>query len=255
VETPTPMTPQEPSEFGIWFRRMRRLLALWRHDQFRRDQYGLFIRNVRHLLEVKLVLGSIILSLLTIWGIHAYQVGAVMGFHFLMGVVTLASLAGGSTLFSGDREQGTFELLWLSTGSEKSLIRMKLVSMMTALLFLVLPITVVVATYYGTEMSTPMAVFHLMVTAFFLMGTMILIDTWIPQAWAAFLVGVTITGLLYYGFYGSSTSLNPFMNFLMKFPPRNQGLSTGQIIFNRLLMISMALFFLRQAAGRLRQSG
>lgn len=208
-----PDTTTKPrSEAGAFFRRQRTLLSLWRETQYRRDVYTLFLSNLRGVLGPRVVV-----ALLGFIGFGSFLFLNVaesprQGYEIMQAFVALAAVALGATMYSTEQQSGTFELLWLATGSEKALIRLKIIIALTVVLMLVLPLLGVGWGYYEGGIPFVQSLFFLMAEALFILCLMAFIAALLPQAWAAGLVGLAVLAAVYIGTFNSVHTFNPFLN-------------------------------------------
>ncbi len=245
------MTPDSPSQtaIGSWFRRRRQLLALLRDDDYRRDALSLLLTNLRGIAGWRLVGGVILLGAVAGYLLARYGESARLGYEVLQSVLGVATLGLGAMLYADERENGTFELLWLATGSERAILRLRMTTLMVLVALLALPAIPLASLVLPEPIPFAPAAIHLLTNSFFLLSAMALIGAWIPQSWAAGLVGLALFSAVQATMIGSATMLNPLLNPIDLRPDQ-----AGIAISNRIILVVLGMILLRAAAARLRRT-
>lgn len=239
--------PASDSTIAQWLRQKRALLALLRRDDYRRDVIGLFVTNLRALFGIRLILAINLLGALGGFLTFRYATDARTAYDVLQIIFGIAAVGAGATLYSAEREAGTFELLWLATGSERVLLRLKIVTMLVALLLIITPAVFLVSRLVGDALPVPQTILFLGLNTLFILCVLTLVSTFLPQAWAGGLLGAALLAAVYLTLYGSTSAFHPFRN---PFTAPSAGLS----ITNRILIVLLSIFLYDAAARRLRRS-
>lgn len=255
---PPPRAP-EASSFGGWLRESGALLALLRDNTFRRNLLAILVLNLRRLMGWRFAAALVIFPALTSWLAWRYSVSAEQTYDILQGLLALAALGSASSFYASEQQAGTFELLWLSTGSEKSMLRFRAIAETMMMLLLAAPCVFVVGLFAPTEgMGRAMALFLIVTNGWFLFAAMAWLGTWFSQAWAAGLLGIAVVAVWFFVFQGSHSMFYPFPNPFPglagpqvpnMFGPQQQPVSIGP---NRVFFLGLSAIFLRAAAKRLR---
>lgn len=241
------------TEIGEALRKRRALFGLLRDDRHRRDLLTLFAINFRALVGWKFIAAFAFLLGLAAYVITQYASDAFLSYEVLQVAFGLAATGAGATMYSGERQGGTFELLWLATGSEKGLLRMKIITVLIALALIIAPSIVVASKLVGGALPFGKTFAFLLVNTFLILAVMTLVGTYLPQAWAGALLGAALLAAVYVSLLSVSTMLNPFLN---PFQPgtANRAPSVAAVVVNRLIYFFLALFLIGSAARRLRKS-
>lgn len=246
------MTPPAPAQhdpvLSRYLRRKGALLALLRRDDYRRDAMALLMMNLRGIFGLPFLGGVLLLFGAGAWLTIHYANNAAAGYEILQVLAAIAAIGMGSGIYAADQQSGAFELLWLATGSEKALLRMKMITLMIALLLLTLPSAWVTSRYLDGLLPLAPVVGSLMVNAFLLLSMMALLGAVFPQAWASGVVGLSFAAAVYLTFRGSTSAVFPFHNLYM------QGAKPMIGLINRGLMIALAALLLQAAQGRLKKA-
>jgi len=148
-------------------------------------------------------------------------------------------------LYAPDQQAGTFELLWLATGSERALLRLKILTLLPALIVWHAVAVGFSAWYLDGLMPVAPAFLFLATTGWFLLAWMAWAGTLLPNSWASGLLGAGLAVAAYLTL-GTTSVLSPFAN------PFSMPQGTG--ITNRVLLFFLTLILLEAAAVRLRKA-
>lgn len=244
------MSAGEPSEVGGWFRRTGIGLGLLANDHYRRDGLVLVALAVRRMVTWR---GAVLLVLFPVAAaglVYEFELSARSIFDLVQAMVLGAALAAGATLFSREREAGTFELQWLATGSERQLLRLKFLSLLIGLLLLAVATAAGAVSVDGGWDRLPTFLFFAMTTSWFVLVVMAYIGTYLTQSWAAGLLGAALLGGGYAYYLGSTTMLNPFLN-----PVKPENFRGDlPLVANRVFLILTVLVVTSATARRLRRA-
>lgn len=231
-----------------WLQRQRALWLLLGDASYRRAGYRLTWYTLRGWLRGPLVGAS--LALAVFFGVMAEGWFATASAAW--GGLELVLLAGatvlGAALYRTEQTAGTLELVWLASGSERALLRLRMVGAMVALGVLVLPSAVVLWFFLDGALQLGHVLTHGLVLGFFLLSTLALAGTFLPQAWAAGVAMAVIHGGLYLGLQGSASILNPFLD------PWSPAVGSSALLASRILQAGLGLILLRMTAARLRRA-
>lgn len=238
------LTPNDVS-LSRWIARQQRLAALWLEPEFRRDGLRLLVTALRGLLGVRI---GMALALLAGVGVHILrsQVDSPeIGYQLLARLFGLATVIAAAPIYAAEQTQGTFELLWLATGSQKGLLRFKVLTLIVGISVLMVPSVLFVAWYlYGT-LPIGLTLFSLITQTALIIATMALVGTYLPQPWAGGLVGGAILVTGYVVFEASKSPFNLFLNPLLL---EKHGVAIG----NRMFVLGLVGVLLAVAARRLK---
>ncbi|HYF55025.1 MAG TPA: hypothetical protein VEA41_12270 [Salinarimonas sp.] len=206
----------------------------------------LLVVNLKSLITLPLLGVSVLLAVVGVLATQRFAATASEGMELLLVLSAAAAVVLGATIYSSEQFSGTFELLWLATGSEQAMLRLKLSTLMIGYMILVLPGTWLVTTYLDGLLPFFPALLYLALHGFFILVLMAFIGTYVPQTWAAFLIGAAVIAAIYVSLHGSASPLSPFLN------PRLPGVSSGAIIANRALLLIATSIILNSTGKRLR---
>lgn len=257
MNSPSPPADR-PSDLGSWLRRKRALLGLLRDTRYRRDLLALLVLGLRAMIGWRLLLGLALLAVAGGWVLSRGEYTARQGYELLQGLFLLAAVAAGSAIYSAEKDQGTFELLWLASGSERGLLRLKLATILVLLGVIQVPAILLVGAFVEGNLAFAPAWFFLISNGFFVLAAMALIGTWLPQAWSAGLAGAGLLGAIYLGWQGATSTLYPFTSPISE-PlanafPGGRGGGMGILVINRVFLIVAGSILLDVAARRLRRA-
>ena len=240
---PAPATRPVVSQ---WLARRATLMALLGRSGVRRDRMALLLTTVRGMLGWgTLALGA----LLAVGGGAAAWFGArtpADAYTLLCLLAVGGAVITATAMFSTEQRSGTLELLWLACGSERAMLMHKLVAALVILALLLIPAAVGLSLFLDTPLPAVQFAGWLAVSAWLALTAVALLATWLPQAWAATLVGAAVFAGVYVSIGQVATMFNPFLN------PLAEG--AGKVgISNRILFVILGWFFFTAAAGRLRR--
>jgi len=241
----------QATQIGSWFRRKRLLLGLLRDKNHRRDLMSLWMIQITGMPWIKLLGAAAMLAALGAWLFSQAPESPAQGYEILQVLTALAALAAGANIYSRERENGTLELVWLATGSEKSYLRFRLTTLMTVLLFFVVPAALFAKGQYESLPPAGLLIASLAINVFFLLVLMAYIATYFPQAWAAGLFGIFLVASVYTVFRGSEAMIYPFLS---PIGGRRPGEMPDNFIPNRVMLFLVSLVLLRMTATRLRRA-
>lgn len=250
------MTPQ-PSDstttIGGWLSQKRALIALLRQDHYRRDLITLFVANMKALAGWKFVLTLLLLAGAGACLVFAFGGTTAMAYELLQVVFGVAAIGAGASLYGAEREAGTFELLWLATGSERVLLRLKIVTMMIAMGALLVPTVIIASKLTTAPLPVARTVVFLLINTYLILAVMTLVSTFLPQSWAGGFVGAAFLAAVYLSLRGSTVAISPFRNPFNEAPGGQEGGAAAAIV-NRVFVVGAAFFLVDAAARRLRKS-
>lgn len=252
----------EPPRVRAWLSRTGRRLGLWRDPAFRRDLYRLVILGLRGMLGVRLGVALVLLGAAGLSLLWQVVDSADQGFDLLARLFGIATLLMAAPMYAAEQKQGTFELLWLATGSRHGLILYKAATLLFGLALLMVPSVLFVSWFlYGT-LPTGQAVFFLLTNSLFIVALMALAGTYLPQAWAGGLAGAAVVVAIYLAMGETVSVFNPFLNPLQNAGPQTVGggafakqVSASQIAApNRVVVLLLSWVLLNMAGKRLRRA-
>ncbi|MCC6546105.1 hypothetical protein IT570_02965 [Candidatus Sumerlaeota bacterium] len=246
------MISQPHNTIAEWLRQKRALIALLRQDHYRRDLITLFITNLRALAGWKFLLTLVILAGAAAYLVFAFGGTTAGSFEILQVIFGIAAIGGGASLYSAEREAGTFELLWLATGSERVLLRLKIVGMMIALAALQVPTVFIASKLATAPLPIAQTTLFLITNTYLILGVMTLVSTFLPQSWAGGFVGAALLAAIYVSLHGTPSPFFPFHNPFIAPPGQTPG--TGASLINRVFTIALGVFLVDIAARRLRRA-
>lgn len=254
---------QVVSGVAEWTRRQKDLALLWLDADYRRDFYRLVGLGLRGLMGVRL---SVALLLLAAAGVYLFATEvqtAREAVHMLVRLFGGATLLAAAPIYAEDQRQGSFELLWLATGSEAAMLRLKVLTLLLGLLALMVPSVLLSAFFLDGGLPVGKTLVFLVTNALLIIAVMAYTGALLPQPWAGGLLGAAVLVGLYLPFYDAVNFFNPFLN-----PVGREGLTTagggafsvavrvetGLSAANRILVLAVAWLFLSAARARLRRA-
>lgn len=213
---------------------------------------ALFVTNMRALVGWKLVGTLLILAAGGAYLVFRFGVTTDRAYEWLQIIFGVAAIGGGASLYSAEREAGTFELLWLATGSERVLLRLKIVTMMVALGLLLVPTVVIAAKISPAPLPILQTCVFLLINCYLILAVMTFVSTFLPQSWAGGFVGAALLAAIYLSLRGNDFAIAPFRNPFLE--TGNGSPSMGHAVVNRIFVVGVAIFFVDAAARRLRRS-
>lgn len=244
IHAPVPPRREEPSQVGEWARRRWLMLGLLTRNDYRRDALRLMVTQLRTVVGFRFGLAIVAMVAAGAYLTMNAETDAREGYQLLARLFAIASLLLAAPIYAADQRQGTFELLWLATGSEKALLRMKVTTLMIALGLFAVPAVWVASGFYAGQLPFLPTLFFLLTNGLLITALMAYVGTWLPQAWASLLVGA---GILVPIFLLSEDWASPINIF-------NNPIDSPQAGVGRLCSILLSLYLLGQSARRLKRS-
>ncbi len=242
---------------GGWFRRMGTLMALLRRDDYRRDLLSLWALGVRSIIGLPFLFGAVVMFAVMLYLVERFATTPHAAYEVVQAVFAFGCLAAGSGLYAGDRRNGTFELLWLSSGSESSLLRLKFSAVLFLVAALSIPATWGASFFVTGDLPVSTVMFYQVTNGLFILCLMAFIGTFLPQAWAAGLLGAAILAGLYMYGHGSVSILNVFSNPIKEaqaIPSPIRQNDDSLLFFNRFYLLVFSFILFRAASKRLRKT-
>ncbi|MCB2155179.1 hypothetical protein KQI84_09850 [bacterium] len=252
----------EPPRVSAWLRRTGRRIGLWRDPAYRRDMFRLVILGLRGMVGVRLGVALVLLGAAGLYLLWQAVDSATGGYDLLARLFGIATLLMAAPMYAAEQKQGTFELLWLATGSRHGLILYKAATLLFGLGLLMVPSVLFVSWFmYGT-LPPVQALFFLITNSLFIVALMALVGTYLPQAWAGGLMGAAIVVALYLAMGHAVSVFNPFLNPLQNVGPQTVGggafathVSAAQLAGpNRIVVLIFSWVMLNMAGKRLRRA-
>jgi hypothetical protein len=243
------------SSFAGWLHRHAVMVGLLRDTNYRRNVLTIYLLNLRRALGWRMVLAFFFFPLMTWWLVGRFAQTELLAADVVLGVFAAVALGLGATLFTGEQQSGTLELLWLATGSERSLFRFKMLTSLSILALMAVPALLLVGSFpLLPQFATGKLLFLILTNGFFILATLALITTWLRQPWAAGLLGLVIFAGWFTGFHESKSVFYLFVN------PQSRVMQNGSwslpisaLLPNRFVLMGFAFFILRMAEKRLRR--
>lgn len=188
-----------------------RLAALWLRAGYRRDFWKLVITEIRAVLGLRLWPVLLVAGAAAWW--LAMHPPATAGEAYTLlhrGFGALAILLG-APIFASEQRQGTFELLWLATGSERAMLAAKVRTLLVAQALLVAPAAAVAWWFFAGALPFWPMLACLLLNAWLAVGAMALIGTVLTAPWAGGLVGAAVLGPMFVLLEGYASPLNPLV--------------------------------------------
>jgi len=193
--TPDATTSPPPAQQGAVARTLRRwraLVGLWFNSDYRRGYYKLLAVELRVFLGVRLFAAIGLLAGCVAWVLTREVVDARVAYTFLSRAFGVIAILLAAPIYAAEQRQGTFELVWLATGSRQGMLRMKVVTLLLANFLLMLPCVFILNRFLGGTLPLGTTIFCLMSNAFLVIGVMAWLGTYLTQAWAGGLVGAAL---------------------------------------------------------------
>src|SRR5690606_3290128 len=124
---------------GRGLERLRRRIALIGNDAYRRDGWRLLLADMRGWLCVRTLLAAVVLAISGAWLAYHSVTTPREAHQLLARLFGFGALLAGAGLFASDQRQGTFELLWLATGSRRKLLAHRIIVQLIAFTLLAVP--------------------------------------------------------------------------------------------------------------------
>ncbi len=208
---PSPLSPR-PGE-GAVSRALRRWWAwfrLWFHAEYRRGFYRLLADELRVLLGMRLAFAVLILLAFAGWLTVARVPDAVSAWRLLGRVFSALAILFAAPIFASEQRQGTFELVWLATGSRAMMLGMKAFAIVLAQLVMAVPCVLLLSRFLGGALPFGSTMWCLLVTIVFVTGLLAWLGTYLTQPWAGGLAGIAILGPMLYLMEDWDARLNLF---------------------------------------------
>lgn len=267
---------REGSTIGVWLDRQAGLLRLLRSRNYRRNSLTILIQSLRSEAGWQYLASLIILPAALLFLTQRYAASARDVYDFCQGAMLLAAAGMGAMLYAADQRQGTLDLLWLATGSERAMLWLRMV--VNAILLAAMTaaclgaVSIVPA---AQEMNMLRAFLMITIMEWFVLAAMALLGTYFSQSWSAGIIGLALFAAWFWYWRGSGSMLYPFLNPESAEPPgqipapdfgggdegfrggRGRGNGGGDglsaTIINRAVWLAAAIFLFRAAGARLRK--
>jgi hypothetical protein len=239
----TTSTPAHHGAVARALRRWRGLIGLWFNSEYRRGYYKLVAIELRVFLGVRLFAAIGLLAGCVFWLLTRDVVDAGIAYSFLARAFGVIAILLAAPIYAAEQRQGTFELVWLATGSKQAMLRMKVVTLLLANFLLMLPCVIILNRFLGGTLPFGPTMFCLMSNAYLIIGVMAWLGTYLTQAWAGGLVGAALLAPGVLLLENWNAKLNLFANPFMK-----ENLPTG-----RAVSIVLAAVLIHFAAKRLQE--
>jgi ABC-type multidrug transport system permease subunit len=168
--------------------------------------------------------------------------------RFVAGAAAVGATLLGSALYRTEQQAGTLELMWLACGSERALLWLRLVGALVALAVVLVPATMVLSWFLAGTFPMGYALMHGMMLGFFVLSTVGLAGTWLPQAWASAVMMGALFGAIFLTVGTEPSILNPFLD------PWSDQVRQSSLTTARVLQLGLGLILLRSTAARLRKA-
>lgn len=245
AEDPPPPQPlPERAVVADSLRRKAALWSLWGSSTFRRDGARLLAVQVRSTLLPMLGLAMVFGIVATVYLIRNPIATAVEAYHLLARAFGLLAALAAAPIYAGEQRQGTFELLWLASGSERAMLAMKVRTLLLSQFFLHLPAVLIASSFLDGTLPMAATMLALAVNTLFITAVMALLCTYFTQAWVGGLIGAGVLVPLLFLSERFQQPLNPFS---APFDPKALGVG-------RAIAIALSVAFLSLAANRLRKT-
>lgn len=194
-------------------------------------------------------------ALLILVGVGYYLAGTedmnAAAAHVLLGRLFLIfALVIASPLLPDERARGTLEILWLSCGSLRGLLRLKLGVLATGVVLCAVPAVLIASWYLNWELHVARELIFLLTQTLLVAAWVFFIGTYFPHAWAGGLVASALLLTLAWPLSTGSGTFNPFFQFYLS---PTKMVSLGAFVFNRLWTLALTWFFYDQAIRRARR--
>jgi hypothetical protein len=203
---------------------MQRLAALWLRPGYRRDFWKLVITEVRSVLGLRLWAVALAGGAVAVFSMDppTFAEEAYTLLHRGFGALAILLAA---PIFASEQRQGTFELLWLATGSQRSMLAAKVRTLLIAQAMLIVPAALAAWWFYAGALPLVPMVACLLLNAWLAVGAMSLIGTVLRAPWAGGLVGAAVLGPMFVLLEGNVSPLNPLVP-----PAAGEALVPGRVL-------------------------
>jgi hypothetical protein len=178
-------------------------------------------------------------------GMNAPAVHVLLGRLFLIFALVIAS-----PLLPDERARGTLEILWLSCGSLRGLLRLKLGVLTAGIVLCAVPAVLISSWYLNWELDIVRELIFLLTQTLLVAAWVFFIGTYFPHAWAGGLVASALLLTMAWPLSTGSGTFNPFFQFYLSPTKTN---TIGAFLFNRFWTLALAWFFYDQAIRRARR--
>lgn len=255
------VTNRSQGVMSQWLGRVGRRLSLWGDAEDRRDTWRLMVVGLRDIVGVRLGAAVALLA-----GAGAFlllrEPFSVREAHQLLAqLVGIAAMLAGGGLFAAEQRTGTFELLWLATGSRRSLLLYKVALVWIAMAAVTVPAVLLVDWFLAWQLPALASFVFIAINTLLIVAVMALAATFVPQAWAGALVGAVVIVGVYWWSGDWPSAFNVFLNPIA--PEGFRGAVVGGGAFqsatqyggllvpNRIVVVVLSLVLLRSAERRL----
>jgi hypothetical protein len=241
----------------VWF-----ALSPWRDAAYRRDAMRLLLVGLRGAVGLRLGVAFLLLAATGAYVTITSIDSASSGYDLLALLFGIATILAAAPIYASEQRQGTFELLWLATGSQWAMLRYKVLVLMIALGLLMLPSVLVVSWFFHGTLPVGRSLVFLLTNTLLIISLMAVAGTYLPQPWAGGIVGTIIVVALYVAMRDQVSTFNLFLNPV----PSGQVVTAGGgqwarrvtvdqfLVPNRLVVLFFSGFLLSTAARRLRKA-
>ncbi len=197
---------------GRGLQRLGRWIALLGDDAYRRDGWRLLLADLRGWLGARTLLAVALLAASGAW-LAANTITTPREAHELLArLFGIGAMLAGAGLFATDQRQGTFELLWLATGSRRTLLAHRIVVQLVAFAVLIIPTVLLARWWVGEDFPALRSFFFLEMNVLFILCVMAWTATLFPQAWAGGLVGFALLAGFHAWMGDTVSAFNFFLN-------------------------------------------
>ena len=197
---------------GRGLERLRRRIALIGNDAYRRDGWRLLLADMRGWLGVRTLLAVVVLAISGAWLAYHSVTTPREAHQLLARLFGFGALLAGAGLFASDQRQGTFELLWLATGSRRKLLAHRIIVQLIAFTLLAVPAILLSRWWVGADFPAMRSLVFIVTNTLLILCTMAWAATLLPQAWAGALMGMALI-VGFHAWMGDTVSIfNLFLN-------------------------------------------
>lgn len=238
-----PLSPR-PGEGAVSsaLRRWGGWLRLWLDPEYRRGFYRLLAVELRVMLGMRLAFAGVILAACAGWIVLVQLPDAAGAWRFLGRVFSVIAILLAAPIFASEQRQGTFELVWLATGSRATMLGVKAFAIVAAQLAMAAPCVLLLSRFLGGSLPFGGTMWCLFVTILFVTGLLAWLGTYLTQPWAGGLAGIAILGPVIYLMEDWDAKLNLFAS----------PLQPANVAVGRSVALVLGLLFLHLATQRMR---
>lgn len=246
---------------SAWMTSLGRRLALWGDAEDRRDTWRLAVVGLRDIAGVRLAAALALLAGAGGFLLLREPFSVREAHELLAQLVGIAAMLTGGGLFAVEQRTGTFELLWLATGSRRALLFYKVALVWVAMAAITIPAVVLVDWFLAWQLPAVASTIFITLNTLLIVAVMALAATIVPQSWAGALVGGVLIVGLYAWLGGWASAFNPFLNPIAPDGFRGAVMGGGAfqsasgysalLVPNRVVMFALAMVLLNTAEKRL----